>query len=256
MSHKKVMATRKDILNELESISPVVARISFVNPYQVPQGYFDGLSDEVLLKIKADNVSPKEELENLSPLLSSLSKKLPYEAPAGYFSELSEHAVAGVKAIEFVNVELENLSPTMSSLRSANVYEVPSGYFDSLADNVLKNVRQHRSAKVVSMNFGKKVMRYAVAAVITGLIALGGWLYFAPSTTTSIASIENKVKQVSEDEMMNFLENDALIAMESNSAGSEQIDATDMKSMLADVSDEELEQFANANNDPNPIISN
>ena len=256
MSHKKVMATRKDILNELESISPAVAKITFVNPYQVPQGYFDGFADQVMLKIKAENVSAKEELENLSPLLSSLSKKLPFEAPEGYFSELSEHAVAGVKAIEFVNVELENLSPTMNSLRSANVYEVPSGYFDSLADNVLKNIRERKSAKVVSMSFGKKVMRYAVAAVFTGLIALGGWLYFSQSKTTSIAAIETQVKQVSEDEMMKFLESDALVAAESNTGVTEQIDETDMKSMLTDVSDEELEQFANDNNDSNPIISN
>jgi hypothetical protein len=250
------MATRKDILNELESISPVVAKISFVNPYQVPQGYFDGISDQVMLRIKADNVSAKEELENLSPLLSSLSKKVPYEAPAGYFSELSEHAVAGVKAIEFVNVELENLSPTMNSLRSANVYEVPSGYFDSLAENVLKNIRERKSAKVVSMTFGKKVMRYAVAAAFTGLLALGGWLYFNSSKQISTASIENTVKQVSEDEMMKFLESDAVVVTESNSSNTEQMDETDMKSMLTDVSDEELEQFANDINDSNPIISN
>ena len=255
MSHKKVMATREDILNELEQISPVVARISFVNPYQVPQGYFDGFADQVMLKIKPDNISATEELEKLSPLLSSLSKKLPYETPAGYFNDLSDHAVAGVKAIEFVNVELENLSPTMSSLKSVNVYEVPSGYFDSLADNIVKNISQRKSAKVVSMSFGKKVMRYAVAAAFIGLIAIGGWLYFAPAKPTSMAAIETEVKQVPEDEMMKFLESDALVVTESNSGVTEQIDETDMKSMLTDVSDEELEQFASDNNE-NPIISN
>lgn len=247
------MATRKDILNELESISPVVANISFVNPYQVPQGYFDAFADNVMLRLKADDVSAKEELESLSPLLGSLSKKLPFEAPEGYFSELSEHAVAGVKAIEFVNVELENLSPTMISLKSANVFEVPSGYFESLADNVLKNIRERKSAKVVSM--GRKVMRYAVAAMLIGLIALGGWLYFSPSQPTTIASIETKVKQVSEDEMVKFLESDALVAADTN-PNTEQIDETDMKSMLTDVSDEELEKFASDNNVPNTILSN
>jgi len=253
LSHKKVMATRNDILNELESISPVVAKVPFVNPFQVPQGYFDGFAEQVMMGIKADGLSAKEELQGLSPLLSGLEKKLPYEAPVGYFSELSEHAVAGVKAIEIVNMELENLSPVMNKLKTVNVYEAPEGYFDSLADNVLKIVEKRRTAKVIPM--GRKIMRLAVAAVVAGLIAIGAWMYFGSGKpAASIASIENKVKQVSEDEMLNFLETDAQVVPESTMNNSDQIDEADMKSMLANVSDEKLEQFANDNS--NTILSN
>lgn len=246
------MSTRITILNELKEISPEVAKIPVTNPYQVPQGYFEEFARKVMMRIKTEGLSAKEELETISPLLSGLSKQMPFAAPVGYFKNLGEHAVAGAKAIEYVNVELENLSPMMSSLKSVNAYEVPAGYFESFAGKVLKNVRSRKPAVVISIGFGKKAMRYAAAAVITGLIALGGWLYFNPAKpgTTSFASIENKVKQVSDDEMLNFLENDEQIATGSEMSNAEQMDEADMKSLLANVSDEELEQFAKDNNEP------
>jgi len=39
------MTDRKDILNELNTISPVVAGIPFVNVFVVPQGYFNRLAE-------------------------------------------------------------------------------------------------------------------------------------------------------------------------------------------------------------------
>lgn len=43
------MTDRKDILNELNTISPVVAGIPFVNVFVVPQGYFNRLAESILL---------------------------------------------------------------------------------------------------------------------------------------------------------------------------------------------------------------
>src|SRR5690242_12218735 len=158
------MKSRIDILNELRELSPTVAGIEATNPYKVPDGYFEGLAENILQLIKADGkeVSPvlrdannnpysvprgyfenladtilnrikaessdtaKEELEILSPMLSKIGKKTPFSTPAGYFDELTDNAVAGAKAIEFVNDELENLSPVMVELKKKMVYEVPA----------------------------------------------------------------------------------------------------------------------------------
>src|SRR6185369_3720963 len=105
------MESRITILNELREISPVVAEINPANPYQVPAGYFEGLAEKILLRLKnpysvpqgyfetlpdiilkkakaQHSSSAKEELEVLSPLLSQISKKTPFSTPAGYFDEL------------------------------------------------------------------------------------------------------------------------------------------------------------------------
>ena len=44
-------------------------------PYSVPLGYFEGLAEQVLTRIRQEEA--KEELGTLSPLLQQLSKKQP-----------------------------------------------------------------------------------------------------------------------------------------------------------------------------------
>ena len=244
------MERRTDILKEVQEISSLVAGIGSVNPYQVPQGYFETFAEQLLLKLKAGNQDARKELETLSPLLSSISRQLPFDLPANYFNDLSEQALAGVKAIEFVNEELENLSPLMSSLKSKAVYEVPEGYFDTLAGNILSKVKRQRPAKVVSIGFGKKVMRYAAAAVIVGVMAIGGWLYFSQPKPVPVATA------ASEEEMMSFLENDVTPVAETALNSNAEMNESDMKVMLANVPDEELEQYAIDNTESNNTLSN
>lgn len=225
------------------------------NPYKVPQGYFEGLADKILTRAKAqDSLSAKEELESLSPLLSKLDKKVPFSTPAGYFDELTGNVLAGTKAIDFVNQELENLSPLMSSLKTENVYKVPVGYFEGLSVSILNKVRDHQPARVVSMSFKKKVMRYAVAAVVAGMIIIAGILFInkPSSITPAIVQTEekiqletqDKVKELSDDELFNFIENQTAPLPDVLSMASlEEIDSDDVKLMLADIPDSELKQY-------------
>ena len=279
------MENKNTILDELKNISLVVASIGNQNPYTPPQGYFDGLAVQVMLRIaieeKAgadpvlninkdntyqapehyfDNLAgnimnrikaqetgnAKEELELLSPLLGQIGKKNPFTSPEGYFNDFSENIVAGVKAIEFVNEELENLSPTMLSLKKKQVYEVPDGYFDNTASVILNKAKQQQPAKVISIGFGKKIMRYAAAAVVIGIVATSSWIYFKPvSTTDTIAGIVDKVKNASDDEILNFTENNtASVADTAIITTDDDISYKDSKDLLANISDEELQQYA------------
>ncbi len=222
------------------------------NPYNVPQGYFDQLAETILKKVKATEAgSPEEEMETLSPILSKLNKKVPYTVPAGYFEELAGNVTDGAKAIELVNEELENLSPLMNSLKEQNVYDVPTGYFDGLAETVLAAAKQQQPAKVVSMKWGRSVLRYAAAAVVTGLIVTAGWLYtnntpvIKASEDTVAKETQNAVKKISDEELVKFIETEDNLVDEpaTTVTTNEEIDATDMKEMLADVSDEELQQY-------------
>lgn len=272
------MENRNIILNELKAISPVLAEAGFRNvyevpagyfealpgrmlglvkgaegedspvlpakkdnPYQVPQGYFDNFAASLLQRIKASEAkSAQEELETLSPLLSGLGKKMPFSTPENFFEELSENAVSGAKAIDFVNVELENLSPLMSSLKDKQVYEAPAGYFDQLPEQVLQKVKS-QPAKVVSMNFTRKVVRYAAAAVVAGLIVTAAWLYIGNGNTgKNIAGIE----QISDEALESFMESQDVAPAETTLlAVNAEINPDDLKEMLVDVSDEELEKY-------------
>src|SRR6202521_1980903 len=159
------MENRPNILKELQQISPLLAEIPISNPYKVPSGYFDGLSDLIMDNIRKN--SPLEELKAVSPLLSTLSKQLPFQVPEGYFNELPDQALIGMNAIQFVNEELENLSPLMTSLKGKNTYELPAGYFDALPQAILNKVNR-QPAKVISINISKRLVRLAVAAAILG----------------------------------------------------------------------------------------
>ena len=281
------MENRKNIINELKELSPVLAQSNPITPYEVPQGYFESLPEAILTQVQTREASPvlpaskqipysvptgyfenladailnrvkaekastaKEEIESLSAVLGKLNKANPYTLPAGYFDELATNITDGAKAIELVNEELENLSPLMIGLKNKNVYEAPEGYFDSLAYTILAKAKQQQPARVVSMNFGRKIMRYAAAAVVAAVVFGAGWFIIntdgpvKPIDETIAKELNEKIDKVSDDELVKFFEDDNAGIDDNTIAAiqSTEIDAADMKDMLADISDEELQQY-------------
>ena len=240
------------------------------NPYEVPNGYFETLAETILSRVKAqDSLSAKEELESLSPLLSKLDKAVPFTIPDEYFQDLSGNVVAGLKAIDFVNEELENLSPLMDGLKNENVYEAPANYFEDFPAKVLSRAMAQKPAKVVSMSFGKKVMRYAAAAVVIGIVITAAMLVMNRQNTSvtpaSIVQVEEKIqsetqsklKGLSDDELLNFLENQSSTLPDILSiAASNEINDEDVRLMLADIPDAELKQYLVEYSDSKEVLTN
>jgi hypothetical protein len=230
-------------INMGEVESPTLSYISKEPVYEVPAGYFEGLAATVLNRIKASSAaSPQEELAFISPLLNQLDKKSPFTMPAGYFNELSDNVVSGVQAIEFVNEELENLSPLMTSLKEKQVYKVPARYFDKLPAEILRKVQA--PARVVSISFRKRIVRYAAAAVVAGALAVGGYFYFAPAKPDSGGGIVDPIAQVPDQELENFLtDNTVALADAGTIVTNDTISENDSKDLFANVSDEELQKY-------------
>ena len=89
------MESRKNIEEEIRSISPVVADMSLQNPYSVPAGYFDKLPAQLLSAAKSADANIEEMAETeLSPLLMSLRTLPAYRVPEGYFDELTKNLVS------------------------------------------------------------------------------------------------------------------------------------------------------------------
>ncbi|HYJ37377.1 MAG TPA: hypothetical protein VEV87_02130 [Chitinophagaceae bacterium] len=250
------MDSRLTILEELNQISPVVGGIGSTNPYGVPEGYFESFATNLMERIRMSNLDPKQELESLSPLLGSISKQVPYNLPENYFTDLSDQALVGAKAIEFVNEELENLSPLMNSLKLKNVYVVPEGYFDSLSQDILIRARRQQPGKVIAMRPVRKIMRLAVAAILIGVIATGAWFISNPTNGPTVANIENGIQKASDEDILNFIETDDAPITDPVLSIDVEMDESDVKAMLADISDSELEQFANESTDQNNTLSN
>jgi hypothetical protein len=241
--------------DEVSSILPDKAN----NLYKVPEGYFDGLAENILHRVKAEgDISPKKELESLSPLLGKLDKKTPFSTPVGYFEHLTGNVLGGVKAV----------GTLLDSLKTANVYEVPTGYFEKLPLVVLNKAKQHQPARVVSMGFRKKALRYAAAAVVAAMIFTAGFLFInkpssVPSDTLAQSEeiiqreTQTNVEGLSDDELVNFLENQtAPLPDILSAAATAEIDSEDVKMMLADIPDAELKQYLAEYSDGKEVLTN
>ncbi len=139
--------TRKDnILQELSELNSTLATTIPQNPYTVPVGYFDGLSAQVLNRIKAmEAANAVEELGYLSPMLTGISKQMPYAVPQGYFEGLAEKAMQSISEssdYQTAREETETLSPLLNGLEKQMPYTVPQGYFEGLAGKVLQAVNK------------------------------------------------------------------------------------------------------------------
>jgi len=237
------------VKNELEVLSPVISQIEKNNiSHNIPENYFESFPEKLLSRIKADEAtSASEELSILSPLLSQADKKNPFSTPSGYFNELSDNLVEGVKAIEFVKDELEQLSPLMGGLSKKNVYTVPGEYFDTLAENILQRIKHSQEkAKVISFRKNKPWLKYAIAAALTGVILTIGFFTFNnnkqnKTTEDPIAALS----KVSDQEINNYLDNHDIPLNEipNNNTPVLDFNENDITDLLADVSDNELEQY-------------
>lgn len=150
------MENREDILNELKELSPVVAAIGNVNVFSVPEGYFDNVSTTVLACI--------HEEQGIANIISA-------DVPKDYFDNLADNILAKIKMQEEETV----LSPLLQNIRNTNVFTVPKGYFDELPTQILSKINTKQPAKVIP--FGRRIVKYAVAAALTGVMALGIYTY-------------------------------------------------------------------------------
>lgn len=232
---------RENILSEMKEISLLIAAASDVNVYAVPPGYFETLPENILRKVKEEEIIlPNAGLPLTAP-------------PESYFEDLAGNILFRIKSqtkVNEVEKELEEVAPLLNTINRENVYTVPSRYFENLQIEIPRE--EKRPAKVISFNSTRKNwMRYAMAAAVTGVIAAG--ILFFPDNrsgknTASVGNIREKISTLSNDEIINYLDEttDAEIApVNLQSFGN-----TDFDSYLKNMSDEEIKSYLKNNSDP------
>lgn len=233
------MENKNNIQNEQEEIgSPVFGIIDNSNVFTVPEGYFDELPVSVLGKVVVQNNELPDGYFDELPL--SVLGKIQFEAevpegyfealpievlgkinsiseqqtlPTGYFDNLSAVVMQRIKADETevnVHTEMEQLSATIAGIGNKHPFTVPTGYFDNNVDVINKKITGKQPAVIVKMGTAKKILRYAVAAVVTGLMGLGIYTIAFDNQQASLnpvvmAKAENILKTNSIDDVFNSL---------------------------------------------------
>ena len=230
------MNNRTTIQKELEELNSPLPFEKPVETYFVPTGYFENFAASVLQKLQGENsLSVNEELEGLSPVLAGIPKEMPFTVPQGYFNSNTNGLTSWVKEEE----------PQFFSGNKEMPYEVPDGYFENLSGILLKKANP-REAKVISISFSRRWMRYAVAALVAGVIAVSSVLYFGQDKSVDPASdsyswVEKNLKNIPDKELDEFLNTTYVSTSAVAKNGSS--DKVEVRKLLKDIPNAELDKF-------------
>ncbi len=241
------LLTGRDVLNpsmkQKTTIQEELASLNSSLPYNlnepvfnVPENYFQNFAQSVLYKIREQESAVSTELTELSPLLSGISKKMPYHLPENYFEDLTSEIPAIIS---------DEALPAVIDFSKSNPYQVPEGYFDGLSEKVLHKIPK-TPGKVISINRSRSFMRMAVAAMITGVIALSGVLYFSNTSVDPVNQskewVAKKLDGVSTQALDDFIKSADFKSTSGNVTASTPA-SVDVKNMLNDISTRELDAF-------------
>lgn len=219
------MDKENEILKELEEISPTLCQIQKVNVFEVPENYFEELTEKLTL-FTLLNVNEKSAFIPEKNMTFSEMRDI----PEGYFNSLSDRILSKIKNSEaqIEEEELINSFPVLYSLKGKNVFSIPPNYFQDLESIILNKINNKPEAKVVSIQ--SKWWKYAAAAVVTGVIAVSSLFIFSDhskvtvNTTASVTStkipdyiqssfkyktpeqVDEGIASLSDDEIIRYLE--------------------------------------------------
>ena len=146
------------------------------------------------------------------------------------------------------------LAKLLGNTKKEAPYQVPEGYFETLKMPDF-NIPA-KPAPVRSIPFGTRVFKYAVAAAITGIIALTAWFTMQPTPvknnvtlaqndSSSQNQVLNTIQNISDEEIEIYLDGDLSILTFEPGNSVVDIKDKDFTLILSEIPDNELESFLN-----------
>ena len=161
-------------------------------PFNVPENYFETLTDKILENI---------ELKSVSPFLAELRKENPFNVPENYLEKHgiqipSESIITIAEIAEnnpFITPEnyFENLAERIaentsekeiSSLEKKSPFLIPENYFGHLCEKILSKTSEKREAKIVSFRSYFSTYKYSAFAVAASVAAIISFYFYYPSS--------------------------------------------------------------------------
>ncbi len=212
---------KKEVPQETEVTSELLAGISRRNIYTLPAGYFEALPAQILARIKTSDSSVSAETASISSLVAGIGKQNVYSLPKGYFSNLSADLLKQLRAGTELNKETTEISELVAGIGKHNIYKVPQGYFENLPAEILQRVTT--TAKVISMKPRFSAFKYAAAAVVTGIIAISAFFMLnnnndaQGNAQVALMAEANKIIETNSfDKEMNSISDAAIVAFLEN----------------------------------------
>jgi len=248
--------------------SSSIARGSSILPaqspsFQVPDGYFDGFAAQVLARIKGGATAGDE----LPATFNRISRVTPYQIPEGYWEELSPllAVLRDKPAYAVPEGYFNQLSPVLTVAHEGSTYRVPEGYFGALVGQILEKIAP---ARVIPME-----------RVATGKVLKGNWWKY--SSVASIAAclllifswpqVDNKkgggamppditqaLQKVSDKEMQAYLDDQHTLLTDPVGTSTATLDMNEgeVKSLLGEVTDNDLQQYMEEHGKADDLATN
>jgi hypothetical protein len=161
--------------NDWKDEAPNLSRLPKVNPFAVPEQYFDNLSERICASVFVED-------------LKADAGVFEADVPEGYFESLQDEITA--------KIMLDALN-----LPKQEGFAVPQGYFDKINDNILSKVSEGEASEPkVRKLWPNHMTRYAAAAC---LVLISGFaVYMNQDSLFSTTRESNTTVSVSEDPML------------------------------------------------------
>ena len=198
------------------------------------------------------NADISKELREISDLVSDLGKRNPYQVPEGYLEAFPHQMLEEVNKtsrgynIQNAGEEITAISPLLAGLKNKQAFSVPDGYFEQLANTVSAEVtnKTHTIAPVFNMGSGnRKWMRYAAAAIVTGVIGISAFFFINRHSPVSEPVAQNNssvsgsgLKDISDTILSDYLAD----IPENQNTIVDSADAAFYNTAFIDISDKDL----------------
>ncbi|HMO62013.1 MAG TPA: hypothetical protein PKC39_07180 [Ferruginibacter sp.] len=192
------MEQHTDIQTELAQLSPLLAALPKTSVFTVSEGYFESIALTVLAGINENQ--------------STITVENAATVPPGYFDQLASNILEKIKLQQSTADELQQLSPLLAAVPKQNLQSVPENYFEQLPQSILQQTGT-AGAKIIPIKKRPALFRYAAAAVVTGLLALGVYKYAsipvnpAANNIATLDPIIEKGRSMSDAEFEQALKN-------------------------------------------------
>ena len=131
----------------------------------VPAGYFDTLSANIISKINAD----AQETKSLERTITSTNI---FSVPDGYFNAFAQEVINKISVQKSANAieEIKQISPLLFDLRQQQPFELPLNYFDDLSTRLLLG-NKTKPTKLTQIIPLQPLLKYAIAAMLIAMLA-------------------------------------------------------------------------------------
>lgn len=198
---------------ELNSISPVLARQAKVNPFSVPDNYFEK-NAAVLFDVATSFMHPSKELFN------AIRDTPTMKIPEGYFEQLPDSILKRIQQTEAEtgNQELTAISPLIASIPKTNVFTTSSTYFDEALKAITTKTIHKQTTRVFPLNQRLTWSHLAAAATLVFMIMFGAFYVLKQSNPSNDSVInaamqiktekqfETLLAQINETDLINYLQ--------------------------------------------------